>query len=97
MVFLSSISHINLFFSSPSEVTKEEYKQISEKLNKVNLDDTSRSLDEETETPHKTPSGVLDFDFENWNDPLQVSHYAMDIFNYLKNREVSCGFTWFYI
>ncbi|XP_012545538.1 cyclin 3 isoform X1 [Bombyx mori] len=72
---------------SPSEVTKEEYKQISEKLNKVNLDDTSRSLDEETETPHKTPSGVLDFDFENWNDPLQVSHYAMDIFNYLKNRE----------
>lgn len=34
------------------------------------------------------PSGVQwDFDVENWNDPYQVSHYAMDIFQYLKDRE----------
>ncbi|XP_053606375.1 G2/mitotic-specific cyclin-B3 [Plodia interpunctella] len=71
---------------SPSELTKEE-KAISEKLDKVNLDDTIRSLDSETEAPHKPPSGVADFDQENWNDPFQVSHYAMDIFNYLKSRE----------
>ncbi|XP_013186998.1 G2/mitotic-specific cyclin-B3 [Amyelois transitella] len=71
---------------SPSELTKEE-KTISEKLDQVNLDDTVRSLDSETETPHKPPSGVPDFDLENWNDPFQVSHYAMDIFNYLKGRE----------
>lgn len=76
-------------YSSPSDSTKEEYKSISEQLDKVNLDDTiNRSLDVETETPHKAPSGVVDFDQENWNDPFQVSHYAMDIFNYLKSREV---------
>lgn len=34
------------------------------------------------------PNGVLwDFDAENWLDHLQVSTYAMDIFNYLKSRE----------
>lgn len=75
--------------SSPSETSKEEYKTISDKLDKVNLDDTIRSLDEETETPHKPPSDVPDFDQENWNDTFQVSNYAMDIFNYLKSREVS--------
>lgn len=34
------------------------------------------------------PAGVLwDFDVENWRDPYQVSHYAMEIFEYLKSRE----------
>lgn len=34
------------------------------------------------------PEGVAwDFDVENWQDPYQVPHYAMDIFNYLKERE----------
>lgn len=80
--------------SSPAEVSKEEYKAISEKLDKVNLDDTVHSLDEETEVPHKPPSDVIDFDKENWNDPYQVSNYAMDIFNYLKSREVSIVFLW---
>ncbi|XP_045511424.1 G2/mitotic-specific cyclin-B3 isoform X2 [Colias croceus] len=75
--------------NNPNE-TKEEYKTISEKLDKVNLDDTdTKSLDDETESPHKIPEGVADFDLENWNDHYQVSHYAMDIFNYLKSREVS--------
>lgn len=62
---------------------------ISEKLDKVNLDDSiNRSLDDETET-HRVPKGVVDFDKENWSDPFQVSNYAMDIFNYYKTREVS--------
>ncbi|RVE49210.1 hypothetical protein evm_006102 [Chilo suppressalis] len=82
-LYLTALENI-----SPSDTTKEECKAISEKLNKVNLDDTiNRSLDEETESPHKVPSGVPDFDLENWNDPFQVSNYAMDIFNYLKGRE----------
>lgn len=33
------------------------------------------------------PPEVDDFDKENWEDPYQVSHYAMSIFNYLKERE----------
>ncbi|XP_029164613.1 G2/mitotic-specific cyclin-B3 [Nylanderia fulva] len=36
----------------------------------------------------KLPKDVQwDFDIENWLDPFQVSHYAMDIFQYLKERE----------
>lgn len=33
------------------------------------------------------PKNVIDFDKENWDDPHQVSHYAMDIFNYLRYNE----------
>lgn len=40
----------------------------------------------------KLPPGVEDFDAENANDPFQVSDYAMDIFDYLKDREVSSRF-----
>lgn len=35
----------------------------------------------------RLPPGVEDFDKENWNDPYQVSNYAMQIFDYLKQRE----------
>lgn len=34
------------------------------------------------------PAGVEDFDAESANDPFAVSEYAMDIFDYLKSREV---------
>lgn len=34
------------------------------------------------------PHEVVDFDKENWDDIFQISHYALDIFNYLKSREV---------
>lgn len=33
------------------------------------------------------PDDVEDFDKEKFNDPFQVSMYAMDIFKYLKSRE----------
>ncbi|XP_017129824.1 G2/mitotic-specific cyclin-B3-like [Drosophila elegans] len=33
------------------------------------------------------PPNVEDFDRKHWDDPLQVSTYAMDIFEYLKGRE----------
>lgn len=82
-----SLSH--LFHRSPADITKEACKTISEKLDKVALDDsTNGSLLNESETPHRAPEGVADFDKENWNDPFQVSNYAMDIFNYMKNRQV---------
>jgi hypothetical protein len=40
-------------------------------------------------TTASLPEGVDDFDKETLNDPFQVSLYAMDIFSYLKDREVS--------
>lgn len=36
---------------------------------------------------HVVPPGVHDFDKENWNDSFQISHFAMDIFNYMRSRE----------
>lgn len=41
------------------------------------------------QSPRKVPPGVKDFDKENWNELFSVSHYTMDIFEYLKGREVS--------
>ena len=35
---------------------------------------------------------IDDIDEENLGDPVQVSFYAKDIFNYYKEREVSRGF-----
>uniref|UniRef100_A0A1A9WCG7 Uncharacterized protein n=1 Tax=Glossina brevipalpis TaxID=37001 RepID=A0A1A9WCG7_9MUSC len=35
----------------------------------------------------KLPDDEEDFDKLKWNDPYQVSQYAKDIFNYLKDRE----------
>lgn len=40
-----------------------------------------------TSGPEPVPDGVIDFDRENWDDPVQVSDYSMDIFKYLKERE----------
>lgn len=34
---------------------------------------------------------MTDFDAEGKDDPLQVSEYAFDIFEYYKNREVRNG------
>ncbi|XP_030757496.1 G2/mitotic-specific cyclin-B3 [Sitophilus oryzae] len=36
---------------------------------------------------HEVPEGVVNYDKENWDDIYQVSHYAMDIFNYYKEKE----------
>ncbi|XP_066992564.1 G2/mitotic-specific cyclin-B3 isoform X2 [Anabrus simplex] len=44
---------------------------------------------EEKSLLSKVPVGVEDFDAENWTDPFQASVYAMDIFNYLKDREAA--------
>ncbi|OAD58626.1 G2/mitotic-specific cyclin-B3 [Eufriesea mexicana] len=80
--------------SRKSNIQSEE----NEKTEKI---DKSSELKVPRETQEKTvaaqldapperilPEGVQwDFDAENWLDPFQVSHYAMDIFNYLKDRE----------
>lgn len=43
--------------------------------------------DDDHTRDRKLPPGVQHFDRENWNDPYQVSHYAMDIFDYLTQQE----------
>lgn len=43
--------------------------------------------DEKCSDSPKVPAGVEDFDKENMLDPIQVSNYAMEIFEYMKQRE----------
>lgn len=43
--------------------------------------------DESMRCERKLAPGVKHFDEENWNDPYQVSHYAMTIFDYLTYQE----------
>lgn len=81
-------SEPSLYVSALENIPSDINKSITENLDKVVLEATNLSiLDEEKDIPHFVPAGVADFDKENWDDPLQVSHYAMDIFNYLKSRE----------
>lgn len=72
-----------------------EITEISEKENETSKSEVPSKCEEKSiaacldAVPERVlPEGVQwDFDAENWLDPFQVSHYAMDIFNYLKDRE----------
>lgn len=44
-------------------------------------------LSQSAQTPSTLPCGVFDFDGLNRNNPFEVADYAMDIFNYYKQRE----------
>lgn len=59
----------------------------STKVVKIEEDDESKKVTVEKTIDYKCPATVTDFDKENWDDPFQVSHFAMDIFNYLRDRE----------
>ncbi|XP_033207711.1 G2/mitotic-specific cyclin-B3 [Belonocnema kinseyi] len=74
--------------------TRSSSKTAGKAIKEVIVEDTSVPKTPEKisrlkqEPDRKLPEGVeWDFDGENWQDPYQVSHYAMDIFNYLKERE----------
>lgn len=60
---------------------------ISENATITNQTQCGVILLEKPVEPKPVPDGITDFDLENIDDPTQVSDYAMDIFNYLKERE----------
>ncbi|KAL2715404.1 G2/mitotic-specific cyclin-B3 [Vespula squamosa] len=75
---------------------KNESNEKNKKKETLQIDDTTSGKEEKksvTNNLNAVPEEVLpegvqwDFDAENWLDPFQVSEYAMDIFNYLKERE----------
>jgi G2/mitotic-specific cyclin-B3 len=70
----SNLSDKTLSSTSSSQTF---YTQCSDGSKDIKSAGSSKSL----------PLGVEDFDRENWNDPFQVSHYAFNIFEYLKERE----------
>lgn len=65
----------------------ESLSTIAESVVDVTTASTKFEATLKEEDPAPVPLGVIDFDRENWDDPIQVSDYAMDIFNYLKERE----------
>lgn len=54
---------------------------------KLKTEDYNNEVDAMPKAVSKIPKGVDDFDRATWNDPIQVSNYAMEIFDYLKTRE----------
>uniref|UniRef100_A0A1B0ART7 Uncharacterized protein n=1 Tax=Glossina palpalis gambiensis TaxID=67801 RepID=A0A1B0ART7_9MUSC len=88
MSALEDVSSDSLRLSGNFEAARRRSQMLQKQLKTEFL---SPALPEETETAEMQskmpPVGVEDFDKANWNDPFQVSHYAMDIFNYLKARE----------
>lgn len=65
----------------------EKEPSLSRDINLLAISD--KSIVTKKDAPPTVPEGVDDFDKDNWNDPFQVSNYAMHIFDYLKSREVS--------
>ena len=72
------VSKCDSTVSQSSEyASSSEYTASSQESSPEGLDEVFNRL----------PAGVEDFDKENWNDPFQVSNYAMQIFEYLRQRE----------
>lgn len=66
----------------------ERRKSTSSDASECTISSTATTvIDKTLDAGDQLPDGVDDFDLENWHDPYQVSEYAMDIFNYLKDRE----------
>lgn len=89
----------SLYVSALEDITSSGSMRLSDNFgnapsrsntpNDHNQPNDKRGRKEETPSPRKgTPDGVEDYDLANWNDVFQVSHYAHDIFNYQKEREL---------
>lgn len=70
--------------SHSSKLEVSEYSDAEKTLSQASADVAMLHVDDDL---NRVPTGVEDFDKENWNDPYQVSNYAQNIFNYLKQRE----------
>lgn len=71
---------------APSKETASD--KTSAEIKKVVAISPCHIAPKEPELIREVPEGVEDFDKENWDDIFQASHYAMDIFEHLKSREV---------
>lgn len=75
-------------FAQAAETTKAEKENGAIEEAPVKIEEKSIAARLDAVPVRELPEGVQwDFDAENWLDPFQVSHYAMNIFNYLKDRE----------
>lgn len=70
-------------FKAPSTIKKSHDKTFKPDSQDIYED----ARDDSYRCERKLAPGVKHFDQENWNDPFQVSHYAMTIFDYLTFQE----------
>lgn len=72
-----------------NEVLVQKSTAIVPRPNSTTGNDVKESCDTDhpQSPPKRTPQGIEDFDKANWNDVNQVSEYAQDIFDYLRERE----------
>lgn len=85
-LYMSALEDISGCDSMRLSANFEAVKRRSIVLQQNKTDD-SKLEDEKSLEVEKFPEGVEDIDKTNWNDLFLVSHYARDIFNYLKHRE----------
>lgn len=83
----SDVSSTSSSLSSQSSDLTPSTLSSSEDEKSLNEDVFSDANNSSTLVQDSLPPGVEDFDKENFNDPFQVSNYAMNIFDYLKRRE----------
>uniref|UniRef100_A0A8D8ZHY4 G2/mitotic-specific cyclin-B3 n=1 Tax=Cacopsylla melanoneura TaxID=428564 RepID=A0A8D8ZHY4_9HEMI len=78
--------------TSCSKTSSSKQRSVSEKKEKSLIEHFDKEIQLDDKLPVKAedgpPPGVGDFDKETWDDPLQVSCYALHIFEYLKSREL---------
>lgn len=85
-LYMSALEDISSSESTRLSANFEAVKRRSAAMQQQNKTDDSK-LEDRASKVRELPEGVDDIDKSNWNDLFLVSHYAYDIFVYLKQRE----------
>ncbi|KAI8130166.1 G2/mitotic-specific cyclin-B3 [Lucilia cuprina] len=86
-LYMSALEDISGCDSMRLSANFEAAKRRSVVLQQNKTDDSKLEDEKAVDEAEQLPEGVEDIDKANWNDLFLVSHYARDIFNYLKQRE----------
>lgn len=85
-LYMSALEDVSTCDSMRLSANFEAVKRRSV-LSQQNKTDDSKIEEEKALEEEQFPEGVDDIDKANWNDLFLVSHYARNIFEYLKQRE----------
>jgi hypothetical protein len=86
-LYVSALEEIPSDSSRLSNNTTGLYRTISNTADATLSQTSNLNEKDNLQFERPLPPNVEDFDRENWRDIFQVSNYAMNIFEYLKQRE----------
>jgi G2/mitotic-specific cyclin-B3 len=86
-LYVSALEEIPSDSSRLSNNTTGLYRTISNTADATLSQTSNLNEKDNLQFERPLPTNVEDFDRENWRDIFQVSNYAMNIFEYLKQRE----------